>query len=326
MIGKYMLGKSFRGCLLYCLHDKQTQNGQVVVKDRADVLLYNQCFGSDKELIRQFQEVRLLNRKVAKPVLHITLSLAPGEQLDRKCLSEMAEVCAKELGFAANQYIAVMHCDTDHKHLHIVANRIGLNGRAVSDSNSYGKMATFCRKMEQKYNLQQVLSPKRYLAKEQRQLPRLDDRKLRLKENITQALSTACSYTQFEEALKAKGCQISKGRGITFWDEKGVKVKGSEMGLSLSQIERVLNESGAMQQKENRVQASTLQRGQKEPQDLQKGKEQASKGEELLNINDKNNKMSNAIELLLRSEKERPCVSPEWLKKKRKRQDHRPRL
>ena len=39
-----------------------------------------------KELIRQFNEVRQLNAKLSKPVLHITLSFAPGEQLHRKYL------------------------------------------------------------------------------------------------------------------------------------------------------------------------------------------------------------------------------------------------
>ena len=44
-----------------------------------------------------------------------------------------------------NQFIAIMHNDTNHQHVHIVANRIGFDGKTVSDSNNYKRMADFCR-------------------------------------------------------------------------------------------------------------------------------------------------------------------------------------
>src|SRR3982751_6919489 len=101
MIGKIMTGKSFRGCLGYCLHDKlaDQKKNQPAMENRAEVILYNECFGTDKELIQQFNEVRQLNAKVAKPVLHITLSLSKGESLPTYKLVEMAEDCARDLGF-----------------------------------------------------------------------------------------------------------------------------------------------------------------------------------------------------------------------------------
>src|SRR5438093_1937143 len=99
MIGKIFIGKSFHGCLLYCLSDKQQKQGQQpVVKDRAEVLLFHQCYGGKQELTEQFREVRALNPRVQKPVLHITLGLAPGEQLDKATLMEMVEECARAMG------------------------------------------------------------------------------------------------------------------------------------------------------------------------------------------------------------------------------------
>ncbi len=70
-----------------------------VMKERAAVLLYNNCFGNDQERVQQFNEVRQLNPKLSKPVLHITLSLASGEQLAKDKLMEMCEHCAKEISF-----------------------------------------------------------------------------------------------------------------------------------------------------------------------------------------------------------------------------------
>ncbi len=165
MIGKVTSGKSFGGCLRYCLQDKvPDRNEEEVMKDRAEVLLYNKCSGDAKELIQQFNEVRLLNPKLSKPVLHITLSLAPTERLSKDKLMEMCEQCSKDLGFQHNQFIAIAHRDTHHQHTHIAANRIGFDKRTVSDSNNYQKMAAYCTKMELKYNLQKVLSPRRFLS------------------------------------------------------------------------------------------------------------------------------------------------------------------
>jgi DNA-binding transcriptional MerR regulator len=241
MIGKITIGKSFKGCLLYCLNDKlQEAKQEQVMKDRAEILLFNQCYGNQKELIQQFNEVRQLNSKLSKPVLHITLSLVPGEQLTKEKLMEMCQDCAKDMGFENNQYVAIHHKDTSHQHLHIVANRVGFNKQTVSDSNNFQKIATYCRKMELKFNLTQVLSPRIFLPKEQRQIPRQDARKEQLKNNIQKTLQQVDNYQQFEQVMKAMGYQVLKGRGISFIDDKKVKLKGSEVGFSLMKIEKIL--------------------------------------------------------------------------------------
>ena len=241
MIGKITIGKSFGGCIQYCLNDKiQEQSQEQIMKNRAEVLLFNKCYGNPKELIQQFNEARQLNPKLSKPVLHITLSLAPGENLGKNKLSDVAEECAKDLGFNNNQFFAVLHRDTTHQHLHIVANRIGFDKRTLSDSNNYKKIATFCRKMELKYELKQVLNPRKFLPKDMRQIPRLDARKEAMKNDVTQCILAAKNYTDFESLMKQKNYQVIKSRGIAFIDNKGVYVKGSELGYSLATIEKIL--------------------------------------------------------------------------------------
>jgi hypothetical protein len=248
MIGKITIGKSFRGCIAYCLNDKiQERNKEQVVKDRAQVLLYNKCFGNEKELVQQFNEVRQLNPKLSKPVLHITLSLAPGEIVGKDKLMEMTEQCAKEMGFENNQYIAITHRDTDHQHLHIVANRIGFDKRTVSDSNNFQKIANYCRKTELKYDLKQVLNPKKYLPKEQRNIPRFDRRKENLRAHVKDALKGCSTFSEFEQKMQQRGCKIIKGRGISFADEKNVTVKGSELNYSLQMIEKILAKQRAVE-------------------------------------------------------------------------------
>lgn len=242
MIGKIITGKSFRGCLQYCLHDKiaDEKKNELVMKDRAEVILYNQCFGNARELIQQFNDVRQLHPSLSKPVLHVTLSLAKDESLPGYKLAEVANDCAHDLGFSNNQFVAVLHKDTAHPHIHIVANRIGYDGKTVSDSHNYQKIAKLCRKLELKHELKQVLSPNAFLPKELKNYQRLDQQKVQLQADIKQSLVGAKNYEEFEQKMKALKYDVIKMRGIAFRDQEKVYTKGSEVEYSLATIEKVL--------------------------------------------------------------------------------------
>lgn len=330
MIGKITTGKSFRGCLLYCLNDKQQKQGEkMVMKNRAEVLLFNQCGGSGKELIKQFEEVRRLNAKLAKPVLHITLSFAAGEQLSKSKLMDICEHCAKDMGFENNQYVAVEHKDAGHQHIHIVANRVGFDKRTVSDSNSYKRIAEYCRKMELKYQLKEVLSPKKYLSKELRQLPRFDARKEALRQNIGEAVLRAKNYDDFAGIMKQKGYTILKGRGIAFIDSKAVKVKGSEVGYSLQTIEKILVLKPEFrifivkQKEQKRMDQLNEQRPTGLPQnsgEMITGKVKQFSKE--TNLKKQNTIVSKLSDVLLKPELQTEGINSALLKKKKRRRKH----
>jgi len=263
MIGYVSKGGSFLGCISYCLEDKneltETMKQQLAHmdnlqhKDRAEVLEYNKCFGNKYELAEQFQDVAKLSRRVEKPVLHLSLRLAPGEKLTRDQLIEIGREAAKEFGVSDHQYISVLHKDTKEQHIHIAANRVGFDGKVASESNSYKRMAALCRRLEKEYHLQEVLSPRAFLSPKERLLPRHDIRKERLREDIQRTLKEVCQYSEFEQKMKALGYKVIKGRGICFIDGKKVKIKGSEVGFSLMKIEKIvaLRQELALRQKEN---------------------------------------------------------------------------
>ncbi|MBO9200231.1 MULTISPECIES: relaxase/mobilization nuclease domain-containing protein [Niastella] len=252
MIGKVITGNSFYHCFKYCLEDKidlseeqkleLSKRDNVQHKERAEVLYYNNCFGNVNELTSQFSEVSKLSRRVEKPVFHFTLSLAHGENLSKNQLIEIAQACTAEFKVDKNQYAVVLHKDTHAQHIHIVANRVGYDGKVASNSNNYRQMANLCRKLELKHKLKQVLSPRVFLPKEQRLIPRQNVRMDQLKENIRQVLQQVKTYEQFEQKMKSLGYQVLKGRGIAFIDDKKVKLKGSEVGYSLMTIERLLGQ------------------------------------------------------------------------------------
>lgn len=338
MIGKISIGKSFKGCLLYCLEDKKMeQSQQLVMKNRAEVLVSNLCFGNNKELIQQFNEVRALNSNLSKPVLHITLSLNPGENLLREKLVDMVEDCARQMGFEKNQYTAIHHNDTNHQHLHIVANRVGFDGRTVKDNHNYQKISDYCRKMELKYELKQVLSPRRYLSRELRQVPRLDIRKENLRQHINECLSTSSNYPDFEVKIRQRGYEVIKARGISFQDKQKVKVKGSELDYSLQTIEKLLELKPELrlqvlkqkQQKHQQQLSQYLSRQQQKQTLLEKHRQrtellkpaQKSKElkEQLFPQGHRSLKEAKILEILLKPQAENNPINPHLLKKKKQK-------
>nr|WP_269669820.1 relaxase/mobilization nuclease domain-containing protein [Pseudomonas juntendi] len=95
-------------------------------------------------MIAEFDQVEAMRRmsvdsdRPIKPVFHAMLSLRPGEHLTDAQWAQAVQIYMRDLGFSEdNKYVAVMHRDTDHEHVHIVANRIHLDEdfRLVSDSN-----------------------------------------------------------------------------------------------------------------------------------------------------------------------------------------------
>ena len=264
MIGKISTGKSFRGCLNYLYEGRLQQNKALQEieqeKKQAHVICYNLCFGNKKELIAQFNEVSDLNRKLSKPVLHASLSFAHSDQLSNQDKIDIGKQMAKDFGFENNQYVVIEHCDRQHQHLHIVANRVGYDAKTVSDSNNYKRMASFCRSMERKHQLEQVLSPRKFLSKEERMLPRQDIRKEALKEAIAKFLKQCTTMKEFQNKITAKGYEVELGRGIAFTDAQAVRFKGSQVGHPLLKIEKQLAQNEQQQQEQQRQQEQLKQR------------------------------------------------------------------
>ena len=331
MIGKISIGKSFGGCLRYCLEDKQELSHEQKLalskqdglqhENRAEVLEYNMCFGNKKELVSQFNDVRTLRPNLSRPVMHISLSLDPEDLFTKEKLRQIGQDSAKEFGFENNQYIVIYHKDTEHPHLHIVVNRIGFDGKTISDSNSYRKVAELCRKLELKHELKQVLSPRKFLSQQQRlehkQEQRIDQRKEQLKQNIRDCLLTANNFTDFIRKMEQRQVQVYKSRGISFTDNKKMRVKGSELGYSLSTIEKILGYSlekrqQLHQQLEQKRKQVKVTRDQKQSKSTSSDKSKNMEQEIKIDL-------CQALEILLRPERDQSQTPHELLQKKRKR-------
>lgn len=269
MIGKITTGRNFRGCLRY-LHEGRLQESEELqleemVKKQAEVIYYNNCFGTMDQVVTQLVEVRKLNPKLLKPVLHASFSFAYADAalLTKQQKADIAVAMSEEFGFDQNQFIVITHADTVHEHIHIVANRVGYDGRTASDRNSYKRMAQFCREMEKRYKLTPVLNPNRFLTPTERMAigKRVDNRKELLREKLEAAISKSDTIEALKIRMEKQGYQVELGRGIAFIDKKLVRFKGSQLGHSLANITAQLIQQRGIAEQQKHAQMRWQQPG-----------------------------------------------------------------
>ena len=145
MIAKAVKGKGFRGALNY---DLQKEHGHIIETNMAGE--------NPRELAAEFGEIRKLRPNLGKAVLHVSLSAAPGEKLTDEQWSDIGKRYLDGMGLEQNQFVITRHTDTEHEHVHILANRIRFDGSVTSDSQDYRRQETLMREIERDYGLERV--------------------------------------------------------------------------------------------------------------------------------------------------------------------------
>ena len=134
-------------------------------KNRVDYILkYDHSFicsnmASDynnvSDLTDEFKTVSSFRQDIKKPVFHAFLSLPKNEHLTDQQWEEIAKDYLKEMNIdiEKHQYICVRHNDTDKEHIHIVANRVGLDGSVWLGQHSAFNTIAACERLEVKHGL-----------------------------------------------------------------------------------------------------------------------------------------------------------------------------
>lgn len=142
MLAKIRKGQNFYNCLHYTTR-----------KARATVLGGNTIGEDARELASEFQDVAALGDRTQKPVYHVSLALPPPEWLWDEQWRSISQRYLEKMGFSNHQYLVVRHADTEHDHIHIIANRVGFDGKCVSDSSDYRRTQQILLELEDEYHL-----------------------------------------------------------------------------------------------------------------------------------------------------------------------------
>ena len=91
---------------------------------------HNLCSREPKAIYEEMKVVSDYNSGCRNKFLRIEIGIAPQDEkkLPVSELMRIAHLFAKRMGLDNHQWLAVMHKDTDNRHIHIIANRISLYG------------------------------------------------------------------------------------------------------------------------------------------------------------------------------------------------------
>ena len=128
-----------------------------ILKDDHSFICSNMSAGKNNvsDLTDEFKAVSSFRQDIKKPVFHAFLSLPKNEHLTDQQWEEIAKDYLKEMNIdiEKHQYICVRHNDTDKEHIHIVANRIGLDGSVWHGQHSAFNTIAACERLEVKHGL-----------------------------------------------------------------------------------------------------------------------------------------------------------------------------
>ena len=152
------------------------------------------------------------------------------------------------MNFVHNQYLITRHKDTEHEHVHILANRITNTGKVVSDSKDYERQEALMRVIERDFGLLQ-LAPS---AQAERRAPSRGEieqhlrtgeasTRIRLQQLADVAAAGCSSYRAYQERLETVGVELipvvqlegAKLSGLMYRLD-GVIMKGSDLGKGYS--------------------------------------------------------------------------------------------
>ena len=147
MIAKIIKGTNFGGVINYMLSKCEGE---------AKILQANgvRC-SSSSDMAHDFNLQASMRPNVQKPVCHTILSFSveDTERLTDEMMVKMANEYLTKMGYGDTQSLIVRHSDRQHPHLHICINRIGNDGKTISDRNEKYRSTKICRELTERYGL-----------------------------------------------------------------------------------------------------------------------------------------------------------------------------
>lgn len=235
MTADQVKGKGFRGALNY--------NLEKVNKGVAKWLDTSFAQHDERTIMDEVKMIRVLRPNLAKYFYHTSVNFPPHENLKDEQMVSIAKDYLEAMGFDQHQYAIFRHFDADHPHMHILANRIGYDGKVLSDSKDYQRSEQILRKLEKQYGLTEVISSRqakeRAMTKNELEMMKRTDEpsvKMKLQVTIKNLLTQKPTAEQFIKHLEAQGInvlfnQASTGfiSGISYGYD-GMQFKGAHLG------------------------------------------------------------------------------------------------
>ena len=232
MIAKIIKGTNFSGVVNYMLSKRE---GKVKVLQAIGV----HC-SLPNDIAHDFNLQASMRPNVHKPVCHTILSFSAhdSERLTEATMVKIANEYLHEMGYGDTQSLIVRHSDRQHPHLHICINRIGNDGKTISDCNEKYRSTKICRELTERYGLTLGEGKK---AVNRHRLRGEDKLRYEIFDAIKTALLHSKNWKDFVADLERQGIATrfkTKGntnvvQGIIF-EKDGCSFSGSKIDRSCS--------------------------------------------------------------------------------------------
>ncbi|WP_430814037.1 relaxase/mobilization nuclease domain-containing protein [Carboxylicivirga sp. RSCT41] len=228
MIAKIVKGKFFRGIVSYVLDEKKG----------TELLCSDGLRLKDTEsIIQSFQSQVELNKRITKPVYHISLDFSANDKakLTNDLMIDIGRTYMEKMNIDETQYLMARHYDKEHPHIHLIINRVDFNGKTISDKNDRIRSERICKDLTRQHHL--------YFAKgkehvKTHRLKGADKAKYEIYESLKQAIPQCKNWKDLENQLGQKEITITyKYKGQT--DEiQGVIFRKDKLSFNGSKIDR----------------------------------------------------------------------------------------
>jgi hypothetical protein len=191
------------------------------------------------EVLSEFELVNGYNTRCRNKYLRFEIGIAPGdrEKLKPGDLNKIVKRFAEKMGLDNHQFIAVTHKDTKNLHIHLIANRIGVDGKVYDTEFVSNRSARAAEEISRELGLtiaKEVRAKREHVVQGQSRY-RLAARE-ELQRLAYESLRKCKSPDEFFADLKRKGVRVEQvknkqGKVYGLWFEYKCEVfKASEIG------------------------------------------------------------------------------------------------
>jgi hypothetical protein len=227
MLSKVYSGHSFYHACYY-----------VVNKEGAEVLECEGIRGHDfKVMAEDFVQQQQMRPQKQQACFHCSLSFCPGEVLSDEKLVKIAKEYLEQLKIVDTQYSITKHTDTRHLHLHVLANMVNNNGKAISDSYIRLRGKKIAQQLTQQYQLVPALD-KNLALTNFHALRQSEANKYEVYQAITEAIPHCRTIEELEKRLQLKGIQTQYKYKAHTQEKQGISFRIKEDCFKGSQVDR----------------------------------------------------------------------------------------
>ena len=244
MISKHLVANSFYHTCRY-----------ITNKPGAELLVAEGVRGYDVKLMAEdFAIQQSLRPEKKRACMHAILSFYPGEILSDEKMKTIAKEYLDKLAVTNTQYVISKHSDKAHIHLHIVANMVSNDGKAIKDNWIGLRGKKIAQELTLKHQLVQA-TDKNLKLTHLESLNEYEAARYKIYMAITELLPKSRSMEELETRLKTRGIETEyKYKGQTK-EKQGISFKMGEYSFKGSKIDRKfsylsLEKTLALQQKQ----------------------------------------------------------------------------